>query len=132
MARSPGFVIHEADCELEGSDEAALASVRWRTLLSGDRTPTGSITLGIAELEPGGPALSLPHTHSQAEVYYVLSGRGTVFISGIEHPVRPGTAVFIPGGAEHGAVNTGDELLRLLYVFPSDSFADIEYDFPAP
>jgi len=26
----------------------------------------------------------------------------------------------------------GDELLRLLYVFPSDSFADIEYDFPAP
>jgi len=31
-----------------------------------------------------------------------------------------------------GALNTGAELLRLLYVFPSNSFSDIEYEFPGP
>ena len=124
------FIVHEEDCELEGSEAIAPGSVRWRTLISGDRTPTDSLTAGIAELEPGDVRLFRPHKHAQAEVYYILSGEGVVTIAGIEHPVRPGTAVFIPGGAEHGARNTGTEPLRLLYVFPSDSFAEIEYQFP--
>jgi oxalate decarboxylase/phosphoglucose isomerase-like protein (cupin superfamily) len=44
--------------------------------------------------------------------------------------VRTGDAVFIPGNAEHVAVNTGAEPLRLLYFFAADSFTDIEYIFP--
>ena len=131
MSRSEAFVIHEDDCPFEGSDQAALGSVRWRTLISRDRTPTESMTVGVAELEPGERKHFRPHKHAQAEVYYILSGEGVVFVSGTEHHVRPRTTIFIPGGAEHGAVNTGDELLRLLYVFPSDSFAEIEYEFPA-
>jgi quercetin dioxygenase-like cupin family protein len=132
MPRAEGFVIHQEDCAFEGSKEITSGSVRWRTLISGDRTPTESLTIGVAELGPGRSKDFRPHTHAQAEAYYILSGEGTVFVSGTEHPVRPGSAVFIPGGAEHGAINTGAQLLRLLYVFPSDSFADIQYEFPAP
>jgi mannose-6-phosphate isomerase-like protein (cupin superfamily) len=132
MSQSEAFVIHEQDCEFEGSAETGPGSVRWRTLISGDRTPTNSLTVGIAELEPGESRPFRPHKHAQAEVYYVLSGTGTVAVSGTSHLVRPGTTVFIPGDAEHGARNTGTEVLRLLYVFPSDSFAEIEYEFPAP
>ena len=131
MWQSEAFVIQEEDCEFEGSLEAEPGSVRWRTLISGDRTPTDSLTVGVAELEPGESRFFRPHKHAQAEVYYILSGEGAVTISGIDHPVRPCTTVFIPGGAEHGARNTGAELLRLLYVFPSDSFAEIKYEFPA-
>jgi len=130
VSKSEAFITYEEDCEFEGSQERALGSVHWRTLISGDRTPTDSLTVGIAELEPGGSKRFRPHRHAQAEVYYVLSGEGTVTISGTEHLVRPGATVFIPGGAEHGARNTGAELLRLLYVFPANSFPEIKYEFP--
>ncbi len=132
MSRSEAFVVHEEDCKFEGSNDAAPGSVRWRTLMSGDRAPTHSLTVGVAELEPGESKPLRLHKHAQAEVYYVLSGEGTVTVSGTDHPVRPGSSVFIPGDTLHGARNTGRDLLRLLYVFPSDSFAEVEYEFPAP
>jgi mannose-6-phosphate isomerase-like protein (cupin superfamily) len=131
MSRSRPFVIHEEECELEGADDGPFGSLRWRTLISGDRTTSESLTVGVAELAPGESRRLTLHCHTQAEVYYILSGEGTVAISGREHSVRAGSAVFIPGGAEHGALNTGNELLRLLYVFPSDSFSDVQYEFPS-
>jgi quercetin dioxygenase-like cupin family protein len=132
MSRTRPFVIQEDECELEQWGDAAEARVRWRTLLSADRTPTGSLTVGVAELPPSPSEDFRPHRHEQDEAYYVLSGEGIVTISGVEHPVRSGTAVFIPGNALHGAINTGSGLLRLLYVFPAASFDEIRYEFPEP
>ncbi len=70
------------------------------------------------------------HLHSQAEVYFFLSGTGEVVVEGEATPVRAGDAVFIPGDTEHVAVNTGPETLRLLYFFAADSFEEIIYRFP--
>jgi oxalate decarboxylase/phosphoglucose isomerase-like protein (cupin superfamily) len=63
-------------------------------------------------------------------VYFFLSGSGEVVLNGESTAVTAGDAVFIPGNMEHMSVNTGTEPLRLLYFFPADSFADIEYKFP--
>lgn len=42
------------------------------------------------------------HVHRQYdEVYYVLSGTGTVTIADEEHPLRPGTVVVLPAGTPH-------------------------------
>jgi quercetin dioxygenase-like cupin family protein len=54
------------------------------------------------------------------------------FVIHEEHGLRPGSAVFIPGGAEHGVRNTGAGILRLLYAFAADSFAEVEYEFSSP
>ncbi len=132
MAKSQPFVVHELECEFEQWDEPADSNLRWRTLVSADRTPTDSLTMGVAELEPGEARDFRPHRHKQAELYYIISGEGVVRIEGIEHRVRAGTAVFVPGDALHGAFNTGTELLRLLYVFPAASFDQIHYEFPVP
>ena len=126
------YVVHEEQCEVEGDDDAHHGRVRWRTLLSGDRSPTESLTVGVAEVEPGLPQLFRTHRHAQPEIYYVLSGHGVVTLEGEEHALRPGSAVFIPGGAEHGVRNTGTEILRLLYTFEADSFAEVEYEFSSP
>jgi mannose-6-phosphate isomerase-like protein (cupin superfamily) len=131
MAPPRGFVVREEECPLEGWDDALRGRVVWRTLLSGDRTPTDRMTLGVTELGPGQPSPFHPHRHAQSEVYYVLSGDGVVHIEGVEHRLRARTCVFIPGDAWHGARNTGTEPLRLLYVFAADSFSDVKYIFPA-
>jgi mannose-6-phosphate isomerase-like protein (cupin superfamily) len=132
MNQPEPIVIHEDDCAFEKWDEPARGSVRWRTLISGDRTASDSLTVGVAELEPNDTTSLSSHRHPPAEVYYVLSGEGVVTISDTEYAIRPGTAVFIPGNASHSARNTGTEPLRFLYVFPVNSFNDVSYDFLSP
>jgi mannose-6-phosphate isomerase-like protein (cupin superfamily) len=121
------FIIREADCPAEGWDDPVRGKVGWRTLMSGDRTPTEGFTCGIAELYPDVP-LSL-HRHAPPEIYLILSGQGIVSIDGVETEVGPMTAIFIPGDAVHGVRNTGSETLRLFYSFAVDSFHTVAYDF---
>lgn len=130
MSALRGVVVNESACPQEGWDDAVRGRITWRTILSGDRTPTAQMTLGVTDVGPGQPSPFLPHHHAQAEIYYVLSGEGVVSIDGVEHALRAGSSVFIPGDVWHGARNTGSEVLRLLYVFATDSFSDVHYVFP--
>ena len=130
-APSQAIVVHESSCPLETWDDARRGNVVWRTLISGDRTPTAQMTLGVAEIGPGQAERFRMHRHEAAEIYYVLSGEGVVSMDGTEHPLRAGSSVFIPGNVLHGARNTGNKTLRLLYVFAADSFSGIEYVFPS-
>lgn len=127
--RSEPYVIHEGKCEIESWEDATRGEIQWRTLLSADRTPTTSMTLGVAEIKPGGRASLREHRHAQPEIYYILSGSGVVTIDRREHFVRTGTAVFIPGHAEHAVRNTGTKPLHFVYVFPIHSFDEVEYEF---
>jgi oxalate decarboxylase/phosphoglucose isomerase-like protein (cupin superfamily) len=129
MPRNEPCVVHETDCPQEGWDDATRGRVVWRTLLSGDRTPTGSLTLGVVEIGPGDVKELYPHRHAQPEAYYILAGEGVVTLAGTGHPVRPGSAVFVPGNAAHCARNTGATQMRILYVFAADSFDEIRYEF---
>ncbi|KAF2425741.1 RmlC-like cupin, partial [Tothia fuscella] len=78
--------------------------------------------------EAGIASFLAAHRHTQAEIYYILCGRGTVTIENVEYEVTPGTTVFIPGDAEHAVRNEGVEELRWLYVFPG-KFEDVVYSF---
>jgi mannose-6-phosphate isomerase-like protein (cupin superfamily) len=123
-------VVNPGDPAEEAWNDAARGVVTWKTLLSGDRTPTEGLTMGVAEVveQAGGEARL--HRHAQAEAYYILSGRGVLHMGGETWPLAPGVTAFIPGGTWHAARGVGPEPLRLLYVFAADSFADIVYEFP--
>lgn len=121
-------VVHESDVPLEGG-EGAFEGVTWRTLISGDRTPTAALTVGVADVPPGHPGQGGLHRHEPAEIYYVLEGEGTMVIGDAEHPLRAGSAVFVPPNAWHLARNTGAGTLRILYAFPTDSFGDVTYEW---
>ncbi len=127
MSGPRAWVVHADEAPLEPWDRAP-DSVRFRTLLSGDRTPTDSLVIGISEVAPtsGDPRL---HRHAQAEVYAILEGSGVVWIDGVAHPVRAGSTVFIPGGAWHAARAAGPAPLRLLYAFAADSMDEVVYEF---
>jgi mannose-6-phosphate isomerase-like protein (cupin superfamily) len=127
-----GVVVHEDDLPLERWAPDGPGAVTWRTLLSGDRTASEGLTVGVAEVAPGAPDDLVLHRHAPAEIYAVLAGDGVVVVDGLEHRVRAGSAVFIPGGAWHAARNVGEVPLRMLYAFAVDSFADVVYEFEMP
>lgn len=130
MSPTKPVIIHEHERDFEQTINLPGGRTRWKTLLSADRTPTDAMTIGITEIEPGQANKFFLHQHAQPEVYYILAGHGVVQISGEEYVLQPGTLVFIPGDAPHGLRNTGDEVLRLLYIFAVDSLDEVVYKLP--
>lgn len=110
------------------SDGPSRGNCTWNTICSSPRTPTDSLTAGIGLCVPQTGHLCA-HRHTHAELYYIISGCGVVTIDGKETRVEKGTTVFIPGDAEHGIRNDGDEDLRWFYCFAADSFTDVVYRF---
>lgn len=81
------------------------------------------------------------HYHEQrdrAEIYYGLSGTGVLVLATGEQsdtvPIAPGTVAYVPPHWAHRTVNTGDEPLVFLAVYPGDAghdYGTIESDgFP--
>jgi quercetin dioxygenase-like cupin family protein len=129
MERGP-IVSREVDQEWETWSEEDIPQkglVYWKTLISKGVTRSENLTLGVASLPPGGALHE--HRHTQDEVYLVLEGSGLVRVGDEELTVGAGSAVFIPGDALHSCENTGTSDLRVAYVFPADSFEEVEYVF---
>jgi quercetin dioxygenase-like cupin family protein len=99
----------------------------WKTLFSRDMTPTESMSAGIVVLPQNG-FLAL-HRHAPAEIYHMIEGTADVTIDGKTTTLTVGDTVFIPPLVEHGIRNTREADCRFLYVFPTDSFGEIEYMF---
>jgi len=94
MKPRESLVVHEEECKFESSNHKVTGPVRWMTLLSGDRTSSSEIVLGVAEIEPGESGEFRQHSHDHAEAYYILSGYGVFTISNNDYSVRPGTTIF--------------------------------------
>jgi mannose-6-phosphate isomerase-like protein (cupin superfamily) len=58
-----------------------------------------SMRMGVYALGAGAEDKQSPH--DEDEVYYVLSGRGTLRVESEEHPVQPGSLVFVAAHATH-------------------------------
>ena len=71
------------------------------------------LELGVYVLVAPEPDHQQPHADD--EVYVVLDGRGTLEVEGESFDVQPGSAVFVPAGAEHRFV--GYEGLSVLVIF---------------
>jgi quercetin dioxygenase-like cupin family protein len=111
---------------LEGAGDVQSGNLTWRTLISGDRTPSDQITLGVADFPPHG-TLNV-HRHEPAEFYFGLAGEGTVFVNGASFRIAQGVAVFIPGNTDHGVV-ASDRGLSILYGFARRAFDGVIYEF---
>lgn len=56
-----------------------------------------------------------PHYHPRCEeIYYILVGRGRMWIEDEIRTVEPGDAIAIPPGSRHQITNIGNEIMRFL------------------
>ena len=77
--------------------------------------PAAHMQFVVVRYERGGE--TLVHVHpDQVQLYYVVSGRATVFVGRSEIAMGPGCHVLIPPDEPHGFRNDGDEPLLLLDV----------------
>lgn len=87
----------------------------------------GSVNLYLGEqwLAPGDEVRR--HTHEVEEILVFLTGRGEATLGDRVVAVGPGVSLHIPPGEVHGFTNTGDEELRLLVIFPGNTFARTDF-----
>lgn len=75
---------------------------------------------GITVFEPGEESSYHVHPESE-EINLVLSGSGMLVSEGEEAPFETGHAMWVPKGVYHQHRNTGDEPLKLLWVYTPQS-----------
>jgi mannose-6-phosphate isomerase-like protein (cupin superfamily) len=92
---------------------------RIREILHPDKAPLAiRYSLAHAVVAPG--QTTWLHALGASEVYYVLSGRGTMRIDEETADVKPGDTVYIPPRARQQITNTGaDDLVFLCIVDPA-------------
>jgi mannose-6-phosphate isomerase-like protein (cupin superfamily) len=73
-----------------------------------------ALSAGLYVLEAGADDPQSPHRSD--EVYVVSEGRGVLVVDGVEHPVEPGSIVYVPAGVRHRFERIA-ETLRVLVVF---------------
>jgi mannose-6-phosphate isomerase-like protein (cupin superfamily) len=84
-----------------------------RELLAHRNSCIRNQSLAEARLPAG--AQTTAHLHPKTEeIYYILSGNGTMRIGDETRQVGPGDAIAIPPGAEHQITNTGTPVLKFI------------------
>jgi quercetin dioxygenase-like cupin family protein len=85
-----------------------------KRLIYPQTTGCRNATMAMVFLNPGEAVVR--HRHVEEEFYYVLDGRGEIYLDDGWFPIEPGMAIFIPSNTIHGQRCTGDETLRILAV----------------
>jgi quercetin dioxygenase-like cupin family protein len=79
-----------------------------------DKAP--SFSMRQFEIAPGGHTPK--HAHGYEHQVFILEGAGVVLEENVEHPIKPGTVIFIPPNQVHQFRNTGSGPLKFLCLIP--------------
>lgn len=60
------------------------------------------------------------HLQKEDEIYYILSGRGTMKMNGKTFPVKPGDAILTRPGSSHSLTPDPQNELTLIIVYPKN------------
>jgi mannose-6-phosphate isomerase-like protein (cupin superfamily) len=112
-----------------GYQSAELADMVARAKASGEGYAAAVLrsellSVGLYTLPAGGVDDQTPH--GEDEVYYVVSGRAKIKVEGEDHPVQPGTALFVPARAEHRFHDIKEELVLVVFWAPPEDTVEIE------
>jgi mannose-6-phosphate isomerase-like protein (cupin superfamily) len=77
---------------------------------------SAQLSVGLAVWLAGAPDRQRPH--EEDEVYYVISGRGTIRVAGEDRAVGPGSLVFVAAGVEHRFHDIEEDLRVLVFWAP--------------
>ena len=82
-------------------------------VLRSDRLSVGLYTLTAGAVDRQSP-------HLEDEVYFAVRGRATLSVGATHHPVREGSVLFVPAGADHRFHDITEELVLLVFWAPPE------------
>jgi mannose-6-phosphate isomerase-like protein (cupin superfamily) len=85
------------------------------------------LSVGLYLLPAGAADDQTPH--NEDEVYYTVRGRAKLRVGPDDHPVQPGTVLFVPALAEHFFHDIQEELVLVVFWAPPEG--SVEVDSPA-
>ena len=91
-------------------------------LIDPENSPSKNLTMGYTVIYPTGKTTGHAHDDME-EVYFILSGKGTMKIGDDEFPIQAGDAFYVPFGEYHVTYNTGNQPLAMAWVTGKDSAA---------
>jgi len=109
----------------EWSSTEKYPGVRWKFLIDADFTESSGLSLGFAEIAPGGDLVL--HYHAPSEIYVVTDGTGILNKSGKLEEINKGDVVYIGKNEKHALKNEGKEILKFYWIFPTDRFSEVKY-----
>jgi len=102
--------IHENDVHGDHIDAPFKRVIR-HLAAPGLQLDSKNMWLGTSTVEPGNRTNAHSHDINE-EIFYCVSGTGIMIVDGEEQEYTPGAVVFVPPGAVHQVVNTGDVPLK--------------------
>jgi mannose-6-phosphate isomerase-like protein (cupin superfamily) len=85
------------------------------------------LSVGLYFLAAGATDDQTPH--GEDEVYYTVRGRATLRVGSEDHPVQPGTLLFVPAMAVHFFHDISEELILVVFWAPPEG--SVQADRPA-
>jgi mannose-6-phosphate isomerase-like protein (cupin superfamily) len=85
------------------------------------------LSVGLYLLPAGGNDDQEPH--NEDEVYYAVRGRAVLRVGAEDHPVQPGTLLFVPAMAVHFFHDITEELVLVVFWAPPEG--SVQTDRPA-
>ena len=108
-------VVHYERIDATPVDMEGAVGCRIRCLV-GPEDAAPSFSMRQFEIAPGG--CTPKHAHAHEHEVFVLEGAGVVLEGEVEHPLRPGTVVFVPPKQPHQFRNAGPGPLKFLCLVP--------------
>jgi mannose-6-phosphate isomerase-like protein (cupin superfamily) len=76
-----------------------------------------NLSVGLYELKAGSIDPQKPHTED--EVYYVVSGVGSIRVGNAKSEVKPGSIVFVGAGVDHKFFDIKEDLSIIVFFAPA-------------
>ncbi|MBN2403151.1 MAG: cupin domain-containing protein [Spirochaetes bacterium] len=99
-------------------DNEEMKSVAGRVII-GKNDGAKNFCMRIFEIAPGG--FTRKHTHEWEHEMFVHAGKGEFLGNGKWNSAKAGDAVFVPMNEEHQIRNTGEDLLVVICLVPSNA-----------
>jgi mannose-6-phosphate isomerase-like protein (cupin superfamily) len=77
-----------------------------------------SMSVGLYALPAGSDDPQQPH--QEDEVYYIISGHGSIRVGGEDREVKPESVVFVAAGVEHYFHTITEDLKILVFFAPAE------------
>ena len=109
------LVQHSQDIPAKKVEEGAKnTAIRW---LIAESEGAQNFYMRLLEIGPKGNTPR--HVHEWEHEVYILEGEGKLVGNEMKLPLRPGDAIFVPGGELHYFENTGSQTLKTLCLIPA-------------